>query len=169
MSRITLAGVRSRLETIDSRIPGPILEWGARVSKFVLCSSVGLALWLEVLHALSADPTTNPISTIPNASGSQLALVVAIFIAPPVAAVVVHDRLPPNSVDIYHRFGKSAALFVTVNVAVSMIVLAMAVDANQVEFGQGAVLDLIAYWALSSALLPGPYLGVLAAARWVRE
>lgn len=172
MTSPRLAGVRSRLRTIDSRIPDPVSDWGVRLGKFVLCGAVGMVLWvwmLTVLNGQSIIPeSTSPVLGV--AGGATEALLgAAIVFVPPVASAVVHHRLPTDTFDNYHRFGKSAALFATVNIALSATFLAFTAQMSGLEGPNTVVVNAMFLWAWASVLIPGPYLGVLVAARWARE
>jgi hypothetical protein len=160
--------MENRPLTLDSRIPDPLGDWGIRLGKFILCSSIGMLLWTVLFITLS---NTSVVSA-PNMSDfgpGMIAYTLALFVGPPVVAAVVHKHLPKETVDKYHRLGKSAALFVAVNITISAIVLAQHLYTSPLEGTMsGTIITGMVVWVGASLLLPGSYLGVLVAARWTR-
>lgn len=155
-------------KTIDSRVPDPITDWSIRLGKFTTCAALGMALWAETLNKINGGSSIG--STAVPDDIVKVLLVAALFLGPGLAAGVVHSRLPTQTVDNYHRFGKSAALFVAVNVTVSLAFIGTVAHSGLLlENGNTLATDLLMYWALASMFIPGPYVGVLAAARWIND
>lgn len=86
--------------------------------------------------------------------------------APAIPAAMVFRRLPERTVDRYHKFGKAFAMFLTVNLTLSAIFL---FDYFHLNGNTLSVPRFIVYFSLASSFLPGPYMGVLLAARWSDE
>lgn len=180
MSRTHSAGVRTRLHETASRVPNPLPEWASWPLKFYICGAIGAALWGTVLFVLietgssdvfssSAESSSSTASSGSDFGSTEIILVMAVTL-PAVAAGAVYRKLPDNTVDVFHRFGKGAALFFTVNVLLSagFIASVLAGDSQNLASLLESPINIIALWSLASMFLPGTYLGVLVATRWAQ-
>lgn len=173
--------------SIRGRLPGNPLPRRVSVpAKFVLSIFVMQVTWLLVLTTLSSGQLPEPSGAPPSGSSIQLAQLIpepktvafllVVWIAPASIATVVYSRLPDQTVDVFHRFGKAAALFAAVNITISVGILITDVTLSDPILGMvkpqqalhAVALDVFMGWLLSSLFLPGAYVGALVAARWSR-
>lgn len=155
--------VISRYDRVASRVPNPLPPWASTSVKFVLCGTVGAFLWILLLAALSKDIQSDPS----RATDTEFYRLFAVMVIPTVPAAMLYRRLPSETVDWYHRFGKASALFFVTNVSLSASFLVWSHYYDPIYYVSTA-LDGIITWAFASIFLPGTYLGILVAARWSR-
>lgn len=152
--------LRHRYEGAAARIPNPLPGSVSTGAKFVVCGAIGAVVWLSVLAWLTSKPSP---SAAVQGENKELLKMLAVMIVPAVPAAVVYRRLPASTVDVYHRFGKGSALFFTTNVFLSTGFLLHAhLSSNYLT----DAFSVMQGWAVASVLIPGPYLGILVAARW---
>lgn len=143
-------------------LPSTLNPFPRRVSvplKFLAMTTAATIAWLFALAEIS------DVELITGEGGDAFQMMVVMSLSGAIAAAV-YFQLPGETVDIYHRFGKASALYLSLNVVISVALIAI----QWSEIGQydPFLWDLIAAWVSASVLVPGPYLGAVIAARWSR-
>lgn len=89
------------------------------------------------------------------------------MILPAIPTALMFLQLPEETVDRYHRFGKAFAMFLTVNLTLSGMFLfhEYHMTATPPDLD---VFNIIFWFSIASAFLPGPYIGILLGSRWSR-
>lgn len=127
------------------------------VVKYLLASAVGTAAWAAVVSwGLGSEPAGREVEL----------LVIAWVMVLPAAFLEVH--LPTEIDDNYHRLGASAAVFFSINIALSTVVVVRLVWAGDFNTHQPLFGQVVAAWILASIFLPGPVVGAAIARRWSR-
>lgn len=163
MSTAPHTSLGRRVRTAASRVPNPLPRWVSIPAKFLLCGTIGQVAWVVLMTHLGVfdGPTATEVQTTA-LTPVQLGFTASVTL-PALGAAVVYERLPSETVDVFHRFGKGSALFFVLNIFASGGIVATMWHTNGLNVQQA-----FGYWAIASLFLPGLYVGCLVAARWAR-
>ena len=132
---------------------------GLTVLTFLTSAAALSALWVAALTRTEFDVWRSNSSVL---LYYYLSTVISVF-----PAVAVYTVLPSETVDNFHRIGKLFAMYLPINLALSVaFAYYNVVLAPSAVIVGGALEAAIAGVVTSSLFLPGPYAGA-AVARWI--
>lgn len=140
-------------------VPNPLPRRASVPLKFLTLSTVASVAWFLALveisgaDALFSDPNLMKLLAAASLSG--------------LPAAWVYFQFPDRPVDIFHRFGMGAGLFIAVNVTISLTSIALHMR-DILGMWTPILWAFLSYWVIASMYVPGPYLATLIAARWSR-
>lgn len=137
--------------------------------KFFICGVVGQFLWLTFLSALSSSSVPEPEPIAVHRIPTDTLVLLLILVLPSLVAAAIYLHLPSETVDWYHKFGKSSMLFFGLNISLSALFVwyEFTFKTNLVTHSS-ASLEAIGSWVLASVFLPGLCIGTFVATRWAK-
>lgn len=155
-------GVSSLDSSRDSR-----RDLARTVLKFLAATTVTTLAYMLTVALIQYGPDflTSPLGFTGFDDFLELGRWFVWMVTPVLPAAYVYHGLPTESVDRYHRLGKVFAMFIPINLTLSFLFMlynfVLIPDPASVSF-----LNLVVYFSLASAGLPGPYFGALIGMRW---
>lgn len=134
--------------------------------KFLVAGIALSTAWFAFISYLNGATTTdgggmNPLEWMELGvfAGGYLSAIFTSF-------AVYEFSFPDYTHDIFHKFGKAAAMFMAVNIPFSTIFTVYYAQQGLPAGFKQIAMNGIAYWVLATIFLPGAYIGVLVAVRW---
>lgn len=157
-------GIQSRVKNAVSGIQPPVSRPVSVGLKFLLCGIVGQILWFWFLSLLTPE---SGAGTVQYAEINLATIsILSALVLPSLVAAAVYLRLPTQTVDRYHWFGKSSALFFALNVSLSISIVIHELTFNRLVENTSPGLEVIQTWVIASLFLPGLCLGAFLGSRW---
>lgn len=148
------------------RFPATRGETAATVLKFAACSIPLTIAWLYVLTTISGSSGTEVAAETPPLQW----VFVGAYLISAVPATLSHLHLSGDAGGVLHRAGELAALYIPVNITVSVWMVAF----QHYQVGvigrtmNGTAITVAETWIFSTLFVPGPFIAALIASWWSR-